>query len=77
MKYFYKINTFWSGYEAREKILLDEQAKIAHAREEGLEEGIEQGKIQLIRGMHKNEMPLEDIAKFTGLSTEEIRKLLL
>ncbi len=51
--------------------------KIAHAREEGLEEGIEQGKIQLIRGMHKNGMPLEDIAEFTGLSTEEIRKLLL
>ncbi|PFU37313.1 histidine kinase [Bacillus cereus] len=46
--------------------------KIAHAREEV----IKQGKIQLILGMHKNGMPLEDIAKFTGLSTEEIRKLL-
>ena len=74
-------SSFRTAYEAREKILLDEQAKIAHAREEGLEEGIEKGiekgKIQLIRGMHKNGMPLEDIAKFTGLSTEEIRKLLL
>ncbi|WP_242225032.1 Rpn family recombination-promoting nuclease/putative transposase [Bacillus cereus group sp. BfR-BA-01380] len=70
-------SSFRTAYEAREKILLDEQAKIAHAREEGLEEGIEQGKIQLIRGMHKNGMPLEDIAKFTGLSTDEIRKLLL
>lgn len=76
---------FRTAYEAREKVLLDEQAKIAHAREEGLEEGlekgreegIEQGKVQLIRGMHKNGMPLEDIAKFTGLSTEEIQKLLL
>lgn len=27
------------------------------------------GKFELIRGMHKNSMPLEDIAKFTGLST--------
>ncbi|PGY02517.1 ATPase, partial [Bacillus cereus] len=65
-------SSFRTAYEAREKLLLDEQAKLAHAREEG----IEQGKIQLIRGMHKNGMPLEDIAKFTGLSTEEIRKLL-
>ncbi|SFS79207.1 conserved hypothetical protein (putative transposase or invertase) [Bacillus sp. 103mf] len=78
-------SSFRTAYEAREKILLDEQAKIAHTREEGIqkskkegiEQGIEQGKIQLIRGMHKNGMPLEDIAKFTGLNTEEIRKLLL
>ncbi|QIW21927.1 Rpn family recombination-promoting nuclease/putative transposase [Bacillus thuringiensis] len=70
-------SSFRTAYEAREKLLLDEQAKLAHAREEGLEEGMEKGKIQLIRGMHKNGMPLEDIAKFTGLSTEEIRKLLL
>ncbi|MFK4415855.1 putative transposase/invertase (TIGR01784 family) [Bacillus sp. RC251] len=74
-------SSFRTAYEAREKLLLDEQAKLAHAREDGLEEGIEKGiekgKIQLIRGIHKNGMPLEDIAKFTGLSTEEIRKLLL
>ncbi len=69
-------SSFRLAYEAREKLLLDEQAKLAHAREEGLEEGVEQGKIQLIRGMHKKGMPLEDIVKFTGLSTEEIRKLL-
>ncbi|MDM5186042.1 Rpn family recombination-promoting nuclease/putative transposase [Bacillus sp. DX4.1] len=74
-------SSFRTAYEAREKVLLDEQAKIAHAREEGLEEGKEEGRlterVQLIRGMHKNGMPLEDIAKFTGLSTEEIRKILL
>ncbi|HHQ2481162.1 TPA: Rpn family recombination-promoting nuclease/putative transposase [Bacillus cereus] len=82
-------SSFRTAYEAREKLLLDEQARLAHAREEGLEEGlekgiqtgrkegIEEGKIQLIRGMHKNGMPLEDIEKFTGLTTEEIRKLLL
>lgn len=70
-------SSFRTAYEAREKLLLDEQAKLAHAREEGLEEGIEKGKIQLIRGMHKNGMLLEDISKFIGLSTEEMRKLLL
>ena len=59
------------AYEAREKALMDEAAKFAHAREEG----IEQEKVQLIRVMHKNSIPLEDIAKFTSLSTEEIQKL--
>jgi len=66
-------SSFRTAYEAREKILLDEQAKLAHAHEEGkLAE-----RAQLIRGMHKNGMPLEDIVKFTDLSTEEIQKLLL
>ncbi|RBN36535.1 ATPase, partial [Priestia megaterium] len=41
-------SAFRSAYEAREKLLLDEQAKLAHAREEGLEEGVEKGKLQLI-----------------------------
>ena len=73
-------SSFRRAYEAREKLLLDEQAKLAHAREEGLEEGlekgIEQGKIQLIRGIHKNGMPLEDIAKFTGLKVADIQQFL-
>ncbi|SUV06761.1 Signal transduction histidine kinase [Priestia megaterium] len=65
-------SSFRSAYEAREKLLLDEQAKLAHAREEGLEEG----KIQLIRSMHENGMPLDDIVKFTGLNIEEIRRVI-
>lgn len=40
------------------------------------QEGIEEGKIQLIRGMHKNGMPIEDIAKFTNLRIEDIRNIL-
>ncbi|OUB06003.1 hypothetical protein BK709_15560 [Bacillus thuringiensis serovar shandongiensis] len=58
-------SSFRTAYEAREEGL-----------EKGREEGIEQGEIQLIRGMHKNGMKLEDIAKFTGLGTEEIRNFL-
>ncbi len=38
-------STFRTAYEAREKLLLDEQAKLAHAEQEGMEKGIEQGKI--------------------------------
>ncbi|CAM4403345.1 ATPase [Bacillus manliponensis] len=70
-------SSFRTAYDAREKVLLDEQAKIAHVREEGKEEGKLAERAQLVRGMHKNGMPLEDISKFTGISTQEIRKLLL
>ncbi|PFY28775.1 ATPase [Bacillus toyonensis] len=73
-------SSFRQAYEAREKALMDEAAKFAHARnegkKEGRQEGIEEGKIQLIRGMHKNGMPIEDIAKFTNLRIEEIQNIL-
>ncbi|MGQ7147142.1 hypothetical protein ACUOA8_51200, partial [Escherichia sp. SS-MK2] len=67
-------SSFRLAYEAREKVLFDEQAKLAHAREvgiekgrekglqEGMEKGLEKGKLaereQLIRGMHKVSIPL-------------------
>ncbi|HDR7426009.1 MULTISPECIES: hypothetical protein [Bacillus] len=51
---------------------MDEAAKFAYAEQKG----IEKGKMQLIRGMHKNGMPIEDIAKFTNLRIEEIRNIL-
>ncbi len=73
-------SSFRQAYEAREKALMDEAAKFAHARnegkKEGRQEGIEEGKIQLICGMHKNGMPIEDIAKFTSFDIEEIRNIL-
>ncbi|MEB9335649.1 Rpn family recombination-promoting nuclease/putative transposase [Bacillus cereus] len=85
-------SSFRLAYEAREKVLFDEQAKLAHAREvgieegmekgkkvgkeEGLQEGIEKGKIQLIRGMHKNGMDIEDISKFTNMDMSEVRHIL-
>lgn len=65
-------SSFRLAYEAREKVLLDEQAKLAHAREEGREEE----RKELVRGMQKNGMLIEDISKFTGLSVEEVQRLL-
>ncbi|WP_255290526.1 Rpn family recombination-promoting nuclease/putative transposase, partial [Bacillus cereus] len=71
---------FRMSYEARQKALIDEASKYKYAekkgREEGLQEGIEKGKIQLIRGMHKNGMNIEDIAKFTNMDMSEIRHIL-
>lgn len=37
-----------------------------------MEKGIEEGKMQLISGMHKNGMPIEDIARFTNLRNDKI-----
>jgi hypothetical protein len=34
-------SSFHRAYEAREKLLLDEQAKLAHAEQKGRKEGIE------------------------------------
>ncbi|PGS49021.1 ATPase, partial [Bacillus cereus] len=78
--------------EARQKALIDEASKYKYAekkgmekgREEGLQEGMEkgkevgiqEGKIQLIQGMHKNGMDIEDIAKFTNMDMSEIRHIL-
>lgn len=82
-------SSFRLAYEAREKVLFDEQSKLAHAcevgieegREKGLQEGMEKGKLaereQLIRGMHKNGMDIEDIAKFTNMDIKNIRHILL
>ncbi|PFE06524.1 Rpn family recombination-promoting nuclease/putative transposase [Bacillus cereus] len=83
---------FRMPYEARQKALIDEASKYKYAekkgREEGLQEGIEKGKEvgiqegklaereQLIRGMHKNGMDMEDIAKFTNMDMSEIRHIL-
>ncbi|MBH0340116.1 hypothetical protein BM86_32855 [Bacillus thuringiensis] len=40
-------------------------------------EPIQEGKIQLIQGMHKNGMDIEDIAKFTNMDISEVRNILL
>ncbi|MDC2867939.1 Rpn family recombination-promoting nuclease/putative transposase [Bacillus sp. BP-3] len=73
-------SSFRKEYEAREKALMDEAAGIAHALNKGREQGLQEGKLnermQLVRGMHKNGMQIEDIVKFTGLRIEEIREIL-
>jgi len=68
--------SFRTAYEAREKLLLDEQAKLANAEQEGMEKGIEQGKMQMIRGIHEIGVPLETIAKASKLSLKEIERIL-
>ncbi|WP_130068646.1 Rpn family recombination-promoting nuclease/putative transposase, partial [Bacillus albus] len=65
-------SSFRQAYEAREKALMDEAAKFAHARNEGIQEG----KIQMIKGMHELGVLIETIAKASKLSIEEVELIL-
>jgi len=73
-------SSFRQAYEAREKALMDEAAKFAHARnegkKEGIQEGVQQGKIQMIKGMHELGVPLETIAKASKLGIDEVERIL-
>ncbi|TNP16761.1 Rpn family recombination-promoting nuclease/putative transposase [Bacillus tropicus] len=85
-------SSFRQAYDAREKVLMDEAAKFAHAEtegrkrgmEKGLEQGIEkgrkegvqQGKIQMIKSMYDLGIPLETIAKASKLSLHEVEHIL-
>ena len=43
---------------------------------EGLKEGKAQTQIQIVKNMHSMDLPLEKITKCTGLSTDEVNKIL-
>ncbi|TJZ99927.1 hypothetical protein FA950_29485 [Bacillus thuringiensis] len=62
---------FRMSYEARQKALIDEVSKYKYAEKKGMErgreEGIQEGKIQIIQGMYKNGMDIADISKFINI----------
>ena len=65
-------------YEARLKALLDETSRLQTARDEGLEQGIEQGKMQRDLEIAKNLLDIlddETISFKTGLSVLTVRQL--
>ncbi|HDR5276885.1 TPA: hypothetical protein QCS28_004167 [Bacillus thuringiensis] len=45
-------------------------------KQEGIQEGVQQGKIQMIKGMHELGVPLETIAKASKLSVDEVERIL-
>lgn len=70
-------------YRARKKWKLTHNTEIEEAREQGLEqgrqegkqEGEKRGKTETAKNMQENGLPIEMIAKCTGLSIDEIKKL--
>ncbi|MDD0821747.1 Rpn family recombination-promoting nuclease/putative transposase [Bacillus cereus] len=85
-------SSFRQAYDAREKVLMDEAAKFAHAETEGMKrgmekglekgiekgrkEGVQQGKIQMIKSMYDLGIPLETIAKASKLSVHDVERIL-
>lgn len=71
---------FRREYEAREKVLLDEKAAVAHAKnvgkEEGIKQGIEKGQARIIKQMYESGMTPPHIADIVKLSVAEVRRIL-
>lgn len=59
-----------------EDLYLKEQA-IKEGREKGLQEGIKEGKTEIIKNMLNENLDISLIVKVTGVSEEEINKLIL
>ncbi|TDL48811.1 Rpn family recombination-promoting nuclease/putative transposase [Paenibacillus dendritiformis] len=66
-------------YEARQKYLLDEASRVAGAKAEGIAEGMAKGmakgKVEVARKLLALGVEIALIAKASGLSEEEIKKL--
>ena len=54
---------------------LEEKSALLTAREEGEEEGIRKGIKKVAKNLLKEKIPIEKIAKSTGLSEEELKEL--
>ncbi|WP_144519834.1 Rpn family recombination-promoting nuclease/putative transposase [Bacillus thuringiensis] len=71
---------FRREYEAREKILLDEKAAVAHAEQKGIEKGLKRGReeerTQIIKQLHDNGMSAQIIADNLQMTLEEVQRIL-
>lgn len=74
-----KDDTARAAYEAREAELHDQMTRLKSAREEGLKEGIEKGKIEMAIEMARKLLSMglssEQIANASGISVDEIEKI--
>ncbi|MCQ6531096.1 Rpn family recombination-promoting nuclease/putative transposase [Bacillus mycoides] len=67
---------FRREYEAREKVLLDEKAAVAHAEKKGIEKGREEERTQIIQQMHEGGMTPQNIATIVKMTVEEVQRIL-
>lgn len=61
-------------YLAREKAIMDHYASLKAAESEGIELGIERGKLQMVAQMLKDGMSIDLVCRYSGLSEEIIQK---
>ena len=66
--------------ELRQKYIMDQHAIYDCGYDKGIEAGIEQGieqeKIEIVKKMHSEKFDVETIANITGLTEEEINKII-
>jgi predicted transposase/invertase (TIGR01784 family) len=63
-------------YERRAKALSDERSRLEDARESGMEKGIEKGILSVIKSLLLKGMTLDEAAKLTPYSAEELSRML-
>ena len=56
-------------------VMCDNYAVYKHAEEKGIEKGMEKGRKEIALNLLTYNTPIDVIAKSTGLSIEEIKKL--
>ena len=59
----------------REKARHDEAQALYHAEQKGIQQGVAEEKLEIARNLLKINLSLDQIAKVTGLSQEEIKHL--
>jgi predicted transposase/invertase (TIGR01784 family) len=57
------------------KYQLDMQSKLVHAKREALQEGLQQGKLEIARKMKSRGIAVEQIVEDTGLTLKQIEDL--
>jgi predicted transposase/invertase (TIGR01784 family) len=63
-------------YERRAKALSDERSRLEDAIELGMEKGMEKGILSVIQGLLSKGMPLNEAAKLTPYTAEELSRML-
>ncbi|MCI5132139.1 MAG: Rpn family recombination-promoting nuclease/putative transposase [Candidatus Electrothrix sp. EH2] len=59
----------------RQDFIAMQQGAVEKAAQSGLEQGIEQGKVETARNMLRDQLPVATICKYTGLAAEMIERL--
>ncbi len=62
-------------YNQRQKALYDYNSLISQATNEGIEQGIEQNKIEVAKNALRLGLPIDKISELTKLTIEQINKI--
>ena len=78
MKYGYDGFIYPYTHEEEQKMIQNTEKQLAYDEgvDAGIKEGIEQNKIEMIKNFYNIGTPIEDIAKASNLSVDEVKKII-